>query len=70
MNTTHDFYNTDTFPVLLAHHGPWDIYRDDKGYCAAIPSDPYSGHKASHFGDMRHVMAMVKTKELILIQTQ
>jgi hypothetical protein len=69
MNTrTHDYYNTDNFPILLAHNGPWDIYRNLSGDCAAIPVDCASGHQASHFGDMSHVMAMVRNKYLALIQ--
>lgn len=28
----HDYYNTKNFPVLIAHNGPWDIYRNHKGY--------------------------------------
>lgn len=68
MNATHDFYNTQNFPVILAHSGPWDIYRNNEGYCAAIPSDPNSGHKASHFGELRDVMALVKNNYLKLIE--
>lgn len=65
----HDYYNTQNFPILLAHNGPWDIYRNHKGYCAAIPVDPHSGHQASHFGELRNVMALVKNNHLKLIET-
>ncbi len=51
------FYNTDLFPVLVAHHGNWDIYRNANGYCAAIPTEHGAaiGCRASHFGDMAHL---------------
>ena len=52
----HDYYNTDHFPTLIAHNGPWDIYRNAEGKCAAIPVTPQSGHAASHFGDVSHVL--------------
>jgi hypothetical protein len=69
MNTrTHDYYNVENFPTLVAHHGPWDIYRNQNNYCAAIPVDISSGHQASHFGDMSHVMVMVRNKYLALTQ--
>lgn len=46
----HPYYNTTNFPHFVCNHGNWDIYRNDKDYCAAIPTRP--GCKASHFGDM------------------
>lgn len=52
------YYNTDNFPILVAHHGNWDIYRNAKGYCAAIPipsKDHPGGCRASHFGDMAYL---------------
>ena len=54
---THDYYNTDNFPTLVAHHGNWSIYRNDKGDCAAIPTEESAGGgcKASHFGDMAYL---------------
>ena len=49
----HEYYNTTNFPILVAHHGNWDIYRNDKGWCAAIPV--VEGCRASHFGDMNYL---------------
>jgi len=66
---THDYYNTKNFPTLVAHNGPWDIYRNNNGYCAAIPVDPNSGHRASHFGELRNVMDLVRNGHLKLIET-
>ena len=53
----------------MAHNGPWDIYRNHNGYCAAIPVDCTSGHQASHFGELRNVMHLVKNNHLKLIET-
>ena len=64
----HDYYNTDNFPILVAHHGPWDIYRKEDGYCAAIPADPESGHSASHFGTMAYVHSLVKEGRFTILQ--
>ena len=52
-----DYYNTDNFPVLIAANGPWNIYANAAGKCAAIPTEQGSanGHLASHYGDLRHV---------------
>ncbi|MFI0609894.1 MAG: hypothetical protein ACH37Z_18620 [Anaerolineae bacterium] len=54
------FYNTTSFPILVAHHGSWDIYRNDKGYCAAIPTEYGAGIgcRASHFGDMAYLRSV------------
>lgn len=46
-------YNTTNFPILVAHHGNWDIYRNAAGHCAAIPV--VEGCRASHFGDMNYL---------------
>jgi len=67
---THDYYNTKNFPTLVAHNGPWDIYRNNNGYCAAIPVDANSGHRASHFGELRNVMDLVRNGHLKLIETK
>lgn len=53
-------YNTANFPILVAHHGHWDIYSDTQGRCAAIPV--VEGCRASYFGDMdylKHVPDLV-----------
>lgn len=52
---SHPCYNRDNYPIFVQHSGPWDIYRDESGRCASIPAKAGNGHKASHFGDMRHV---------------
>lgn len=52
---THHTYNTHNFPTFVCHHGNWDIYRDAKGYCAAIPVK--QGCNATHFGDAAYVRA-------------
>lgn len=53
----HNYYNTDNFPVFVAANGPWNIYANATGKCAAIPTEQgnANGHLASHFGDLRHV---------------
>jgi hypothetical protein len=57
MNATHEYYNTANFPIFVCHHGNWDIYRNDSGYCAAIPTSEALaiGCKATHFGDRGYV---------------
>lgn len=54
----HEYYNTRNFPIFVCHHGNWDIYRNDKDYCAAIPIDG-SGCQASHFGDMHYLRVVL-----------
>lgn len=46
-------YHITNFPILIAHHGNWDIYSDAQGRCAAIPV--VEGCRASHFGDMQYL---------------
>ena len=50
-------YNTANFPTFVCNHGNWDIYKNDRGYCAAIPTVEAAadGCKASHFGDMEYL---------------
>jgi hypothetical protein len=50
-------YTKENFPIFVAHHGNWDIYRDDKGNCAALPVVP--GCLSSHFGDMRYTRCVL-----------
>lgn len=52
---THSIYNKRRYPHFVCNHGAWDIYADSNRYCVAIPVDPHSGHKPSHFGDADHV---------------
>lgn len=53
------YYNTERFPILVAHHGNWDIYRNAAGYCAAIPvENKVGGCRASHFGDLAHLRSV------------
>lgn len=57
MIAIHPHYNRDNFPIFVCNHGKWDIYRNEKGYCAAIPTmqAAIDGYKASHFGDANYV---------------
>lgn len=57
MKYRHTFYNHDNFPRFVCNHGNWDIYANDKGHCAAIPTDKAAadGCLASHFGDAGYV---------------
>ena len=57
MNYRHPHYNRDRFPHFVCSHGNWDIYADDSGYCAAIPTAKAAdaGCLASHFGDVGYV---------------
>lgn len=59
VSMTHDLYNTTNFPHPIAISGPWTIYRNAEGWCAAIPTDPNSGHLASSYGDLHHVERML-----------
>lgn len=51
-----DVYNTKNYPLLLAHHGNWDIYANEKGDCAAIPV--VEGCFATHFGDLHYLKSV------------
>jgi hypothetical protein len=53
----HEYYNTDNFPHLVCRHGNWDIYRNGRNACAAIPSavGEVLGCNATQFGDMQYV---------------
>ena len=51
----HFDYNHDNYPHFVVNHGDWDICANDKGYCAAIPTQEASGCRASHFGDLEYV---------------
>lgn len=57
--TTHATYNTANFPIFVCHHGNWDIYRNEGGYCVSIPTTKgaAAGCKASHFGDHGYLAA-------------
>lgn len=50
---SHPHYNKANFPHFVQDDGPWHIYRNDAGKCAAIAVK--EGHSSSHFGDMAHV---------------
>jgi len=63
--STHDYYNTENFPTLVAHHGPWDIYRNANNECAAIPTNPNSGYAASHFGTLNYVRTLAKEDQTL-----
>jgi hypothetical protein len=65
----HGFYNTENFPFLVAHNGPWDIYRNARDECAAIPVNPAAGYAASHFGNMDYVRAMAKEEKTFRLAT-
>lgn len=53
----HPHYNKTNFPFFVVTHGNWDIFRNEQGKCAAIPTAEgiAAGCQASHFGDMRYV---------------
>ena len=53
--TEHDYYNHANFPHYVCDHGNWEIYRNDKGHCAAIAKPSKEGCRSSHFGDMNYV---------------
>ena len=60
-----DYYNKDNFPHFVCRHGNWDIYRNGRGACAAIPSTigEERGCNATQFGDMQYVRVTL-SKEL------
>lgn len=68
MSTVHQHpdYNREKFPVLVCHHGNWDIFRNEAGSCAAIPTETAekNGCRASHFGGMSYVR-QVLARELL-----
>lgn len=53
----HPHYNKKNFPQFVMNHGNWDIYANDQGACAAIPTEDAAliGCSASHFGNMDYV---------------
>ncbi|SEG64727.1 hypothetical protein [Bosea lathyri] len=55
----HPTYNKTRYPTFVCHHGNWDIYRNDAGYCVSIPTvqGVAIGCKASHFGDAGYLAA-------------
>lgn len=52
-------YSKGNYPYFVCHHGNWDIYSNDRGYCASIPTEAAAanGCRASHFGDAGYVKA-------------
>jgi hypothetical protein len=63
-STLTEHYTRDRYPDLLAMSGPWEIRANPEGLCAAIPSDPASGHLPSAYGTVRHVHALIRHGEL------
>lgn len=57
----HTDYNTTNVPIFVCNHGNWNIYRNAKGYCAAIPTPAAlaNGCNATHFGDAKYVRATI-----------
>ncbi len=53
----HIRYNTTNYPHRVGNNGNWDIYRNDDGACASIPTPAAAlqGCQATHFGDMKYV---------------
>lgn len=51
-------YDKVGFPHFVCNHGNWDIYANNRGYCAAIPTDEAAaiGCKATHFGSLKYVL--------------
>jgi hypothetical protein len=60
----HEYYNRAAFPHFVVNHGNWDIYANDAGHCAAIPTADAAadGCGASNFGDARYVFATLGAK--------
>lgn len=58
------YYNIANFPIFVAHHGNWDIYRNRRGYCAALPV--VKGCKASHFGDYEYTRCTLRLEGINL----
>lgn len=63
----HPTYNKTAYPVFVCNHGNWDIYRNDRGYCVAIPTDQAArqGCRASHFGDRGYTQATLGIRILL-----
>ena len=62
----HPYYNKTKFPLFICHHGNWDIYANDTGKCAALPSElgEKSGCRASYFGDLDFLESQVKRGQM------
>lgn len=69
MKTKHPTYNRTNYPHFVCHNGNWDIYANDLGFCAAIPTEKKSndGCIATHFGDRHYASATLgnEAKEAI-----
>jgi hypothetical protein len=68
MKYEHEYYNKRNFPRFIVNHGNWDIYANDRDYCAAIPTDEAAtqGCKASHFGDLAYVRATLANYAVVI----
>ena len=64
-STAHTHYNRINYPQFVCHHGNWDIWANENGRCAAIPSASGAavGCNATMFGDMQYVRVTL-AKEL------
>jgi len=64
-------YNTANFPIMVCRHGNWNIWRNAKGSCAAIPSEAgeRAGCKPSQFGDMAYVR-QVLSQEMMAFEDE
>ena len=53
----HPHYTRRNFPHFVCQYGNWNIYADDIGRCAAIPTDEFAalGCRASTFGNLEYV---------------
>jgi hypothetical protein len=60
----HSTYNTDNYPRFVINHGNWDIYANETGHCAAIPTKDgeANGCAATHFGDAGYVRTVLFDK--------
>lgn len=49
-------YTRENYPIFVAPNGPWNIWRNDVGACAAIPTEKAlkEGHLPSHFGPLEY----------------
>jgi len=57
-------YNRANFPHHVANSGPWGIFRNAEGACAAIPHDKQSGRLPSGYGSIKQVVRMIRDGEI------
>jgi len=57
-------YTIENYPRFIANHGNWDIYANDNGHCAAIPTKNAAadGCRPSYFGNLNYVKVTLAIK--------